>query len=80
MSRPSARTAYRLLPLWLLGGLWIASLIVLRIKTPYSCSNDFRYVLPVLLPFLALAARAGGLARLMLGVISFASLIFFMAI
>jgi len=80
MSRPSARTAYRLLPLWLLGGLWIASLIVLRIKTPYSCSNDFRYVLPVLLPFLAQAARAGGLARLMLGVISFASLGFFMAI
>jgi hypothetical protein len=30
--------------------LWVASLAALRIDAPSSCSNDFRYILPVVLP------------------------------
>jgi hypothetical protein len=30
--------------------LWVASLASLRITAPRSCSNDFRYILPVILP------------------------------
>ncbi|MEJ2418430.1 MAG: hypothetical protein P8Y45_16165, partial [Exilibacterium sp.] len=44
-------------PMFLLGFFWMASLLVLRYKYPYSCSNDFRYVLPVILPFVICCAR-----------------------
>lgn len=40
---------------WLLliqGVIFFAALAFLRIKYPYSCSNDFRYILPVLLSFI----------------------------
>ena len=30
--------------------LWLASLAALRFSAPSSCSNDFRYILPVILP------------------------------
>lgn len=30
--------------------LWVASLAALRIQAPSSCSNDFRYILPVIVP------------------------------
>lgn len=70
---------YRRGPLILLLLFWIASLIALRIKAPYSCSNDFRYIVPVLLPFLYFAVRAGGLARGLLIVISLASFGLFVA-
>lgn len=39
---------------WLLlvnGVLFVFALAALRMKYPYSCSNDFRYILPVLLSF-----------------------------
>jgi len=39
---------------WLLllqGIAFIASLMALRIKYPFACSNDFRYILPILLSF-----------------------------
>jgi len=39
---------------WLLlvnGGLFLLALATLRMKYPYSCSNDFRYILPILLSF-----------------------------
>ena len=29
--------------------LFIAAMITLRLKYPFSCSNDFRYIVPVLL-------------------------------
>lgn len=74
---PLAR--YRQLPMYGLLVLWLASLFALRIKTPYSCSNDFRYILPVLLPFLVMAVQSGTAARILLGLISLASFSFFMA-
>ncbi|MBP5246825.1 MAG: glycosyltransferase family 39 protein [Fibrobacter sp.] len=41
----------RVLLLWVNGGLFLLALAVLRLKYPYSCSNDFRYILPILLSF-----------------------------
>lgn len=48
--------------LWLAAG-WIGSLLVLRYSSPFSCSNDFRYVLPVLVPWVVGCARAGRASR-----------------
>jgi hypothetical protein len=50
------------LPLWLMIGLAVASLAALRMSIPMACSNDFRYVLPILMPSLYLFTR--GLARM----------------
>ena len=39
---------------WILllqGIAFIASLMALRLKYPFACSNDFRYILPILLSF-----------------------------
>jgi hypothetical protein len=39
---------------WILllqGVAFIAALMALRIKYPFACSNDFRYILPILLSF-----------------------------
>ncbi|HEX8791956.1 MAG TPA: hypothetical protein VF765_13470 [Polyangiaceae bacterium] len=38
------------MPLVALAVLFLASLMALRISAPNSCSNDFRYILPVVLP------------------------------
>ena len=43
--------------------LFIAALMFLRIKVPYSCSNDFRYIAPVVLsfiPFVAMGVNVEG--------------------
>jgi hypothetical protein len=76
----SRRSLWREAPWLVLGLLWLASLITLRIKTPYACSNDFRYVLPLLLPFLVACSRAGPLARGLLAAISLGSLVFVAAL
>lgn len=70
-------TAYRLRPLLLLGGFWLASLIALRIQAPYACSNDFRYIVPVLLPAIAMAVRSGPAARVLLTAMGLLSAYFF---
>jgi hypothetical protein len=40
------------LPLFLMAGSLLASLAALRMMIPNSCTGDFRYVLPVIVPFL----------------------------
>lgn len=37
--------------LFLHGVAFVAALMALRIKYPFACSNDFRYILPILLSF-----------------------------
>jgi hypothetical protein len=37
-------------PLVAAGFLWLASIATLRIMAPLSCSNDFRYILPLVVP------------------------------
>jgi hypothetical protein len=60
------------LPLFAAIALAFASLAALRMSIPMACSNDFRYVLPILMPAIYLYVRAlvrfravrwGGLAR-----------------
>lgn len=74
------RALYRQRPLLLLIGMWLASLMILRIQAPYSCSNDFRYIVPVLMPIFALAAGAGSLSRLAMFAISLMSVFFFLTL
>lgn len=64
------------LPLFLLGFFWVASLIALRYKLPYACSNDFRYIVPVILPFVICCARFAA-GRLWLWGLGCSSALFF---
>ncbi len=45
-----ARDGYAALPLWALAVFLVGSLVLIRMRIPNSCTGDFRYVLPVLLP------------------------------
>jgi hypothetical protein len=45
-----ARQLYEELPLWALAAFLVGSLALIRMKIPSSCTGDFRYILPVLLP------------------------------
>lgn len=67
-------------PLLASGLLWLASLLALRIRIPYACSNDFRYILPVLVPFMVWAARSGMVERAALFGMALSSTLFFIAI
>jgi hypothetical protein len=51
------------LPLVLTAGALVAGLMLLRMSVPLSCSNDFRYILPVLAPFLYGVVRSLTLLR-----------------
>ena len=75
--RCSRRQSWRDAPLLALGLLWLASLLALRIRMPYASSNDFRYILPVLVPFLVGAARSGVPERLALFAMALSSPLFF---
>lgn len=74
--RWSRAALWRDAPLLLLGLLWFASVLALRIDMPYSCSNDFRYILPVLLPFVIAAARRNWASRVLLLMIALGSPVF----
>ncbi len=48
--------------------LFFAAMITLRLKYPFSCSNDFRYIVPVLLsclPWVALGFCGVGASRIL---------------
>ena len=55
--RSMYRSAYRHLP-WLLAGgmLWLL-LLAYRVKTPFSCNTDFRYIYPALVCLLYFVAQ-----------------------
>jgi hypothetical protein len=78
--RWSRQALWRDAPLWLLGLLWLASLVSLRISVPYSCSNDFRYILPILLPLIVAAARKNHASRSLLLAIALGSPLFFLGL
>jgi len=68
---------YRQLPWLLLTLLWIASLAALRVKAPFACSNDFRYVLPVIVPAALCWAGCGPFTKFWMASMSLLSVIFF---
>lgn len=71
---------YRYMPIIVLLVLWLLSMIVFRIQLPFSCSNDFRYITPMLMPLLLVWALGGRLQRYLLGFISATSVIFFLGL
>ena len=75
--RWSAPTVWREAPWILLSLLWLASVLAARIAHPFSCQSDFRFILPVLLPFIIACARAGRLAQALLLGMALSSAVFF---
>ena len=73
-------------PLWreapwiALSLLWLASILTVRITYPFSCQSDFRFIVPVLVPFLIACVRNGTTARLMLSLIAAGSAVFFITL
>lgn len=53
------KTRLRMIHWFLLlqGAAFIAALMFLRMKHPYSCSNDFRYILPAIICFIPFVAQ-----------------------
>lgn len=68
---------WRELPWVALSLLWLASVLSVRYAYPFSCQGDFRFILPVLVPFIIAGVRQGVVARLMLGLIAAGSAVFF---
>lgn len=56
---------------------WVASVLVSRAAYPYSCQGDFRFIVPVLVPFVLACARRSRLTRGLLAVIAVTSAVFF---
>lgn len=75
--RTKASVLYRHLPLLLLGFLWLASLVALRIQVPFSCSNDFRYIAPILLPVILFWANRGNWSSKLLVMMALSSAVFY---
>ncbi|HEX2585405.1 MAG TPA: glycosyltransferase family 39 protein [Steroidobacteraceae bacterium] len=69
--------AWRYAPLLIISMLWLASLISFRIQVSYSCNNDFRYLLPILVPFSIACATSGTIARICLVAVALGSTLFF---
>ena len=67
--------------LWiLLFAYSIASLAALRFMAPYACSNDFRYILPMLVPLVGYWGSIGKASRGSLLAISALSIAFFFTV
>lgn len=80
LTQRRGRVLYRQLPWLLLSLLWIASVAALRVKAPFACSNDFRYVLPVIVPAALFWAAGGPFAKTLLLLMSLLSALFFGAL
>jgi hypothetical protein len=74
---PTAADLWRDAPLWLLGFFWLASAVSARALHAFSCQADFRYVLPVLIPFVAGCARGGLASKTLLSLVALTSVAFF---
>jgi hypothetical protein len=59
---------------------WVGSILCARIANPYACGGDFRYVLPVLVPFIVASVRAGRQARGLLALMALGSAVFFVTL
>ena len=75
--RPTLARLWRDAPWYALGLFWVASAIAAREAYPYSCQADFRYVAPVLVPFLVACARGRWAGRVLLGLTAASSIVFF---
>jgi hypothetical protein len=78
--RPSLGALWKDAPWWLLGLAWIGSLFCARAVNPVPCLADFRFVVPVLVPFVLACTRGRLLPRALLCVIGVASAAFFVTL
>jgi len=73
-------------PLWrevpwiVLSLLWLASILSVRIIYPFSCQADFRFIVPLLVPFIIACVRNGAAARAMLALLAAGSAVFFVSL
>lgn len=74
------RMAYRQRPWLLLALFWLASVATLRIQIPFACSNDFRYVLPVIVPATLWWASSGRAGKVLLLLMALLSTVFFVTL
>ena len=75
-----ARTLHVQRPWLLLTFLWIASVAALRVKAPFACSNDFRYVLPVIVPATLFWVGCGPFTKVLMSLMALLSVVFFVAL
>jgi hypothetical protein len=68
------------LPWMVLTVTWLASVFALRIQAPFACSNDFRYVLPILVPAVITWTRLGRVSRVLLCTMVLSSAAFFVTL
>jgi len=80
ITKRQARTIHVQRPWLLLTFLWIASVAALRVKAPFACSNDFRYVLPVIVPATLYWSGCGPFTKILMAVMTLLSVVFFVAL
>lgn len=74
------RKTYRMLPIAVLLSVWILSMVAFRILLPFSCSNDFRYITPILVPLIFVWVKMGFVPQAMLWFMSVTSVIFYLSL
>jgi hypothetical protein len=79
-TQPQAKMLYVQRPWLLLAFLWIASVAALRVKAPFACSNDFRYVLPVIVPATLYWVGCGPFTKILMSLMTLLSVVFFVAL
>jgi hypothetical protein len=52
----------------------------LRVKAPFACSNDFRYVLPVIVPATLYWVGCGPFTKILMASMTLLSVVFFFAL
>lgn len=78
--RWSRAAAWRDAPWIVLSLLWLASVLYVRYRYPFSSESDFRLVLPLLLPFIIACTRNGRLAQGLLLTLATSSALFFVTL
>jgi hypothetical protein len=78
--RPPVVSLWRDAPWYALGFFWVASSVSARATYPFSCGSDFRYVLPVLVPFLVACGRGRSVSLALLALVSVSSAVFYVSL
>jgi hypothetical protein len=78
--RWSLRPLWRDLPWQVLALLWLMSSLAVRIRYPFSPCSDFRFVVPILVPFLFVAARGRWVSHYLLLGMTATSALFFISL
>jgi hypothetical protein len=78
--RPRVASLWRDAPYIVLGLLWLLSILSSRLAYPFSCLGDFRYVVPLLVPFVVGCIRRGPLSWVLLALVTLSSAGFFLTL